>query len=213
MGVWEDENCQAVGQAKGLPTNNRQPILAVCKHQTTVEENSPDLIPEIITAAGQQKGQLRANGSGSSKSYNIIVEWLGSAESHTGSTTAVPEKLLIRGGQPYYTVGRLINPRSTIDPPDLAYNPVNRGLDKVDPSCMNTDLQQIFIRLIEGRHYFVQIRKGMSILELKKEIQIKLGTPVTYQNLIFSGLCLQDQHTLQHYGVVKDSTIILKLRL
>jgi hypothetical protein len=57
------------------------------------------------------------------------------------------------------------------------------------------------------------IKEGMDVLELKKEIQIKLGTPTTYQNLLFSGLCMQDQHTLQHYGVVKDSTIILNLRL
>lgn len=53
----------------------------------------------------------------------------------------------------------------------------------------------------------------MEVLELKKQIQIKLGTPAAYQSLLFSRLCMQDQHTLQHYGVVKDSTIILNLRL
>jgi len=53
----------------------------------------------------------------------------------------------------------------------------------------------------------------MDVLGLKKEIQIKLGTPATYQNILFSGLYMQDQYTLQHYGVVNDSTIILNLRL
>lgn len=103
---------------------------------------------------------------------------------HTLDTTTVPGKMLIGGGQLFYTAGRHINPRSAIDLPDLEYNPVSRVLDKVGPSCMNTDLKQIFIRLIKGRHCCVQIRKGMSVLELKK-----------------------DQHTLQHYGVVKDSIL------
>lgn len=46
----------------------------------------------------------------------------------------------------------------------------NRGLDKVDPPCMNADLTQIFIRSIESRHCCVQIRKRMNVQELKKEI-------------------------------------------
>lgn len=53
----------------------------------------------------------------------------------------------------------------------------------------------------------------MSVLELKKVIQDKLGTLVAFQILIFSGTCLQDQLTLQHYKVAKDSTIILNHRL
>lgn len=48
---------------------------------------------------------------------------------------------------------------------------------------------------------------------MKKEIQKKLGTPTKYQNLIYTGHSLQDNHTLQDYGVINDSTIILNLRL
>lgn len=72
---------------------------------------------------------------------------------------------------------------------------------------------QIFIRSIGGKHYCIQISKSLSIKELKKEIQIKLGIPTTYQNIIYSGYNLQDNHTLHDYGVTKDSTIILNLRL
>lgn len=72
---------------------------------------------------------------------------------------------------------------------------------------------QIFIKSIGGRNYYIRISKRMSIKELKKEIQIKLGTPTTYQNLIYTGHSLQDNHTLQDYGITKDSTIILNLRL
>ena len=78
---------------------------------------------------------------------------------------------------------------------------------------MDEDLIQIFIKLIGGRHYCMRLSKGMSIQELKNEIQIQLGTPIKYQNLIYTGHSLQDNHTLQHYGIIKDSTIILNLRL
>lgn len=54
---------------------------------------------------------------------------------------------------PTYAARRHINPRSTIDPPDLEINLVNRGLDKVDP----LDPKQIFVRSIEGRHCCVLI--------------------------------------------------------
>lgn len=47
---------------------------------------------------------------------------------------------------------------------------------------------------------------------MKKEIQKKLGTPIEYQNLIYIAHRLQDNHTLQDYGVINDSTIILNLR-
>lgn len=127
MGIWEDENCHAAGQIRGLPTDTRQPVLTVCEHWTIVEKNSPELFPGIFMADGQQKGQLRAIGSGSSRSYDIIVECLGSIELHTGSNMAVPGKLLIGGRQLFCTRGRHINPRFAIDPPNLAYNLVKRA--------------------------------------------------------------------------------------
>lgn len=101
------------------------------------------------------------------------------------------------------------NPRSAIDPPDPENKQTNQGWVKADP----TNLKQIFIRSVDDKHYCVQSKEGMDVLELKKQIQEKLGIPISYQNLIFSGHCMQDLHTLQHYGVANDSTIILNLRL
>jgi hypothetical protein len=40
-----------------------------------------------------------------------------------------------------------------------------------------------------------------------------MGIPVALQILIFSGHCMQDKHTLQHYRVAKDTTIVLNHRL
>lgn len=101
------------------------------------------------------------------------------------------------------------NSRITTDPPDLNNNHIDRGLYK--PGL--PDLNQIFVRSVEGRHYCIQIRAGMDVLGLKKRIQNIMGTPAIYQNLLFSGRCMQDHLTLQHYGVTNDSTIILNLRL
>ena len=92
-------------------------------------------------------------------------------------------------------------------------NPIKRGLKKVFPLCMDEDLIQIFIKMIGGRHYCIRLNKGMRIHELEKEIQIQLGTLTKHQNLIYTGHSLQDNHTFQHYGIIKDSTIILSLRL
>lgn len=88
---------------------------------------------------------------------------------------------------------------------DPEYKSENRDLSKTDIA----DLKQIFIRSTEGKHICVQIWERMSIWELKNEIQDRLGIPVTLQILIFSGVCMQEQHTLQYYKVAKDSTIIL----
>lgn len=93
--------------------------------------------------------------------------------------------------------------------PDLDHKTIKWDLSKAN----TTDLKQIFIRTTEGKHICVRIWEQMRVLELKKEIQDKLGIPAALQILIFSGICLQEQHFLQHYKVEKDSTIILSHRL
>jgi len=49
-------------------------------------------------------------------------------------------------------------------------DPIDWDLNKVFPLCMDEDLIQIFIKMIGGRHYCMQLSKGTSIPELKKEI-------------------------------------------
>ena len=93
--------------------------------------------------------------------------------------------------------------------PDPEHKSEKRDLVKADTA----DMKQIFIRSTADRHICVQIWHWMSVLELKKEIQDKMGIPVALQILIFSGHCMQDKHTLQHYRVAKDTTIVLNHRL
>lgn len=51
------------------------------------------------------------------------------------------------------------------------------------------------------------------IEEIKYEIQAYIGIPANMQRLIYAGQILQDQYTIQDYGIVSDSTIILNTRL
>lgn len=82
------------------------------------------------------------------------------------------------------------------DLPCMCADPIQRGTYKTDPLRMDTDLVQILIKPIEGKHFCMRISKGMSILELKKEIQGLLGIPAYLQNLICSRHSLQDYQTL-----------------
>lgn len=117
-----------------------------------------------------------------------------------------------------------------IDTPPNRPDPAKTGLYKSNPLCRGPDLAQkrlqstnlihtdedliqIFIKLIEGKHYCMRLRKATSISDLKKEIQGRHGIPERLQNLIYTGYSLQDNKTLQHYGIANDSTINLTLRL
>lgn len=72
---------------------------------------------------------------------------------------------------------------------------------------------QVFIKTTTGSHVCMQICDKMKVIDLKGDIQDKLGLPVTAQILIFSGHGMQDQLFLEHYKVAKDSTIVLTHRL
>lgn len=89
----------------------------------------------------------------------------------------------------------------------------DRALPQTDPHSTEVDLIQIFIKTLEGRHLCWRIWKGRRILDLKYKIQNHLDISACKQNLIFSGLSLQDSHSLQDYGIATDSTIVINLRL
>lgn len=93
--------------------------------------------------------------------------------------------------------------------PDPEQKREEQDLAKAD----RVDLIQIFIKTTAGSHVCMQIWDRLNVLDLKGEIQVKLGIPVTFQILMFSGQCMQDQLSLQHYRVAKDSTIVLNHRL
>lgn len=53
----------------------------------------------------------------------------------------------------------------------------------------------------------------MQIKNIKDEIQEYLGISTNLLSLVYAGHILQEKYTVQHYGIVRDSTIILSTRL
>lgn len=75
------------------------------------------------------------------------------------------------------------------------------------------DRTQIFIRTLTGKTICKQIWTGLLIKNIKDEIQADMGIPSNLQSLIHEGKILQDNFSVRHYGIGRDSTIIISTRL
>lgn len=89
----------------------------------------------------------------------------------------------------------------------------DRAIPQKDTHSKEEDQIQIFIKTLDGKTICWRIWKGRKIQELKNKIENHLGIPAYRQNLICLGHSLQDNLTLQDYGITADSTIIINLRL
>lgn len=73
---------------------------------------------------------------------------------------------------------------------------------------------QIFVKNIDGKTYTIdQVRRELSVEELKVKIEDKVGLPVGEQRLIHQGKQLEDDKLLRDYKIEKESSIHLLLRL
>ncbi|KAE9375868.1 Nmr based structural model of the Ubch8-ubiquitin complex [Stipitochalara longipes BDJ] len=72
---------------------------------------------------------------------------------------------------------------------------------------------QIFVKNTTGWSITLDISRQATIEQVKSTIQDVEGIPLDQQRLIYAGKQLEDIRTLEYYGILGESTIIMVLRL
>ena len=76
-----------------------------------------------------------------------------------------------------------------------------------------TVIMSIFVKTLTGSHISLEVEPTTLVEEVKAMLQAEEGYPVERQRLIFAGKELEDGHMLQEYGIAKDYTLHLVLRV
>ena len=72
---------------------------------------------------------------------------------------------------------------------------------------------QIFVRNLHGKTTTLHVRPADDVSVLCAQLQRRTGIPAGEQRLVFAGKQLEDGRRLAEYGVAKEATLSLALRL
>jgi hypothetical protein len=89
----------------------------------------------------------------------------------------------------------------------------NKIYIKRRPTPSTGGSMQVFAKTLTGKHTTCSVEVTDLVEEVKAQIEAKEGIPSDQLRLIFAGREMEEGHTLQEYGVQKDSTFHMVLRL